>query len=150
MIPRRNLLRGVWYFAGICLEGYDTPNLGYESGIHMGSIHEKKIGGQKSHATVSLMQFSGSLRNGRFKKFWLIFKNILNWGKGTRQWRNRQETCRELRIAEVKFWRSATAVQKLFSVRNSAIDLVVRNIAEVRTKIADAHHWWNPNQELSK
>jgi hypothetical protein len=26
----------------VCLQGYDTPNLGNESGIHMGSIHEKK------------------------------------------------------------------------------------------------------------
>jgi hypothetical protein len=30
-------------------------------------------------------------------------------------------------------------VPQLFLVRNSAIDLVVRNIAELRTKIADAH-----------
>jgi hypothetical protein len=27
--------------------------------IHMGSIHEKKIGGQKSRATVRLMQVFG-------------------------------------------------------------------------------------------
>jgi hypothetical protein len=31
------------------------------------------------------------------------------------------------------------AVPQLFLVRNSAIDFVVRNIAELRTKIADAH-----------
>jgi hypothetical protein len=50
----------------ICLEGHDTPNLGYESGIHMGSIHEKKIGGQKSCATVPLRHVFGFHRNRRF------------------------------------------------------------------------------------
>ncbi len=49
------------------------------------------------------------------------------------------ELAGDWRVAEVKFRRSAIVVPQLFLVRNSAIDLVVRNIAELRTKIADAH-----------
>jgi hypothetical protein len=42
-------------------------------------------------------------------------------------------------IAGVQFLWSAIAVPELILVRSSAIDSVVRNIAEVRTKVADAH-----------
>ncbi len=72
---------------------------------------KKKIAGQKSRATVPLKEGN---------------------------WPEIAESCG---IAEVKFERSAMAVLQLFLVRNSAIDLEVRNIAELRTKIADAHLW---------
>jgi hypothetical protein len=42
----------------------------------------------------------------------------------------------------MKIWitgRSAIAVPQLFLVRNSAVDLVVCNIAELRATVADAH-----------
>jgi hypothetical protein len=42
-------------------------------------------------------------------------------------------------IAEVEFCRSAIASPQFVSVRNSAIVLVVRNIAELRTKLRTAH-----------
>jgi hypothetical protein len=43
-----------------------------------------------------------------------------------------QETAESCGIAEVKFSRSAITVPQLFLVRNSAIVLDVRNIAELR------------------
>jgi hypothetical protein len=45
----------------------------------------------------------------------------------------------ELRKSNFKSLQSQ--FRNFFSVRNSAIDLVVRNIAELRTKISDAHFW---------
>jgi hypothetical protein len=42
-----------------------------------------------------------------------------------------QETAESCKIVEVKFWTSAITVPQIFLVRNSAIDLVVRNIAEL-------------------
>jgi hypothetical protein len=51
------------------------------------------------------------------------------------------EDCRELRNCGSQILKVRNRSSTTFLVRNSAIDLVVRNIAEVRTKIADAHLW---------
>jgi hypothetical protein len=42
-------------------------------------------------------------------------------------------------LRKSNFLRSAIAVPKLFLVCNSAIDMVVRHVVELRTLIADAH-----------
>jgi hypothetical protein len=65
-LEAKNLSSTRFSASEICLEVYDITNLGYESGIHMGSIHKKKIGGQISRATVPLRQFFGFHRNRRF------------------------------------------------------------------------------------
>ncbi len=104
-------------------------------GREIQSIHEKKFWGQKSRATVPLRQVFDIQRNRQFKEyFWLIFKTILIWRKGTRM----AGDCGEMRkcgsqILKVRNRRSAIAVPQLFKVCNFAIDLVVRNIAVLRS-----------------
>ncbi len=70
----------------ICLEEYDTPNVGYESGIHMGSIYEKKIGGKKSRATVPLKGQSNEIFYLRFFHGWNPLKPLTRFLKTFRIW----------------------------------------------------------------
>jgi hypothetical protein len=89
-------------------------NLGYESGIHLGSIHEKNQR-PKSHATVPLRQVLVCIET-------VNSKNIFGWFLKTswaeekgqeRSWTGRRlQSCG---IAKVKFWRSAIAVPQHFS-----------------------------------
>ncbi len=82
------------------------------------------------------------------RDFWPLFfcepfpyDNNLGYESGIRSIQKKSEVknlvqfycCESCRIAEVTFWRSAIAVPQLFLVHNSTINLVVRNIAEVRT-----------------
>jgi hypothetical protein len=53
-LEAKNLSSTRFSASEICLERYDTPNLGYESGIHMGSIHEKKKSEGKILVLLSL------------------------------------------------------------------------------------------------
>ncbi len=82
------------------LGSFNSAIFGLFLAVGSGRFMEKQSGGIKSLATVPLRQDFGFQRNRGFKKyFWLIFKAILMWGKGT--WK--QRTGRRLgKVAELR------------------------------------------------